>query len=127
VRTISIDIPTNASGTLSVIVQDGSRLGLAEQREANSPQRSVDQVIKSLNKGRRNNALYVRLQSADPGAIVKGELLSSLPPSVLAVLEADRSTGSVGALRNATLGEWEITTEDAVTGSRTLSLTVSPN
>jgi hypothetical protein len=102
-------------------------LGQAEQREANSPQRSVDQVIKSLNKGRRNNALYIRLQSADPGAIVKGELLSSLPPSVLGVLEADRSTGSVGALRSATLGEWEIATEDAVTGSRTLPLTVSPN
>jgi hypothetical protein len=127
VRTVLIDIPANASGTLSVVVQDGSRLGQAEQREANSPQRSVDQVIKALNKGRRNNALYIRLQSADPGAIVKGELLSSLPPSVLAVLEADRSTGNVGALRSATLGEWEIATEDAVTGSRTLSLTVSPN
>ncbi|MGB7220361.1 MAG: SpoIVB peptidase S55 domain-containing protein [Vicinamibacterales bacterium] len=127
VRTVPIEIPANANGALSLVVQDGSRLGLAEQRETGSSQRSVDQVIKALNKGRRNNALYIRLQNSDPGAIVKGELLSSLPPSVLAVLEGDRSTGSVGALRSATLGEWELITEQAVTGSRTLSLTVSPN
>ncbi|OFW30336.1 MAG: hypothetical protein A3G76_03030 [Acidobacteria bacterium RIFCSPLOWO2_12_FULL_65_11] len=127
VRTVPIDIPANANGTLSLVVQDGLRLGLAEQRETRSPQRTVDQVIKSLNKARRNNALYVKLQSANPGAIVNGELLSSLPPSVLAVLEADRSSGNVGALGTATLGEWEIATEHAVTGFRTLSVTVSPN
>jgi len=63
-------------------VQDGSRLGQAEQREASSPQRNVDQVIKSLNKGRRNNALYVRLQSSEPGAIVKGPVESMRRRSV---------------------------------------------
>jgi hypothetical protein len=46
---------------------------------------------------------------------------------VLAVLEGDRSTGSVGTLRSATLGEWELATEHAVTGSRTLSVTVAAN
>ena len=63
--------------------------GQAEQREARSPQqlRSVDQLIRALNKARRNNTLYVKLLGSDAGAVVNGELLSSLPPSVLAVLE----------------------------------------
>jgi hypothetical protein len=128
VRTVPIQIPANASGSLSVLVSDGSRLGAVEQREARGPQsRGVDQMIKSLNKARRNNILYVKLLGSDAGAIVNGELLSSLPPSVLGVLEGDRNGGSFNPLHSATLGEWELPTEHAVSGSRTLTITVSPN
>jgi SpoIVB peptidase S55 len=128
-RTVPIEIPANASGTLSIVVSDGGRLGLAEQREMRTPQgsRAVDQMIKSLNKNRRNDTLYVRLVNADAGAIVSGELLSSLPPSVLNVLEGERSGGNFTPLHNATLGEWELVTDHAVSGSKTLTLTVSQN
>ena len=60
----------------------------------------------------------------DPGAVVNGQLLSSLPPSVLAVLEADRSGGNFSALGNATLGEWNLPTEYAVVGSRMLTINI---
>jgi hypothetical protein len=69
----------------------------------------------------------VRLISQDGGAVVKGESLSSLPPSVMAVMESDRNGGSFSPLRNATLGEWELTTEHAVSGSRTLRLEIEQN
>ena len=75
-----------------------------------------------LNSARKNNRLYVRLLTRDGGAIVKGESLAALPPSVLAVLEADRNGGSFRPLQSAVLGEWEIPTDQAVTGSRTLTL-----
>src|SRR6185436_11587623 len=88
VRTLPIEIPSNATGSLSLLVSDGARLGQIEQREARSPQpKSVDQMIRALNKARRNNILYVKLLGSEPGAVVNGELLSSLPPSVLGVLE----------------------------------------
>ena len=77
---------------------------------------SVDQMIRALNKARRNNTLYVKLWSSDAGAVVNGELLSSLPPSVLAVLEGDRNGGNFNPLHSATIGEWELATEHAVTG-----------
>ncbi|HEY3043094.1 MAG TPA: SpoIVB peptidase S55 domain-containing protein [Vicinamibacterales bacterium] len=129
VRTLPVQIPANASGTLSVMVTDGSRLNQLESREARMPQqlRSVDSVIKSLNKARRNNTIYVKLLGTDAGAVVNGEVLSSLPPSVLAVLEADRNGGTFNPVRSATIGEWELATGHAVSGTRTLSLTVSPN
>jgi hypothetical protein len=129
VRTLPIQIPTNASGTLSIMVTDGSRLNQIEARETRTPQllRSVDSVIKSLNKARRNNTIYVKLLGTDAGAVVNGEVLSSLPPSVLAVLEADRNGGTFNPVRSATIGEWELATEHAVSGTRTLSLTVSQN
>ena len=129
VRTLPISIPANATGPLSILVTDGARLGQAELREARLPQqlRSVPQVIRALNRGRRNNAVYVKLLGSESGAVINGEALSSLPPSVLAVLESDRNGGSFNALNTATLGEWELPTEHAVSGSRTLSVTVSPN
>ena len=128
VRTLPIDIPANASGSLSLLVSDGARLGMNEQREARAPQpRSVDQIIRTLNKGRRNNSLYVKLLGSDAGAIVNGELLSALPPSVLGVLEGDRNGGNFNPLHNATIGQWELPTEHAVAGSRTLTITISQN
>src|SRR6266850_5233474 len=129
VRTLPIEIPSNASGTLSVLVTDGARLAQAEQRETRTPnqQRSVDQMIRLLNKGRRNNTLYVKLLGSDAGAVVNGELLSSLPPSVLGVLESDRNGGTFNPLHSATVGEWELPTEHFVSGSRTVTITVSQN
>jgi SpoIVB peptidase S55 len=129
VRTLPVSIPANARGSLSILVTDGSRLEQAEQREARLPQqlRSVSQLIRNLNKARRNNTLYVKLLGQEAGAVVNGETLSSLPPSVLSILEADRSGGSFNALQTATLGEWELPTEHAVTGSRTLTVAISAN
>ena len=129
VKTIPIDIPANASGSLAVVVADGALLDQTEQREVRVPPqlRPVDQVIKLLNKSRRHNTLYIKLVGSEAGAVVNGERLSSLPPSVLAVLEADRNGGSFNPLRSATLGEWELATEQVVSGARTLSITVSPN
>jgi hypothetical protein len=126
-RSIPIEIPPTARGILSLMVSDGQRLGQAEQREARTTQRTIEQLVRTLNKGRKNNTLYVKLLSGDAGAVVNGELLSSLPPSVLAVLEADRSGGNFNPLYSATLGEWEIPTAHAVSGVRTLTIAVSAN
>jgi len=129
VRTLPIQIPSNASGTLSLQVIDGARLAQSEQRETrtSNQQRSVDQMIRLLNKGRRNSTLYVKLLGQDAGAVVNGELLSSLPPSVLGVLEGDRNGGSFNPVHSATMGEWELATDHLVSGSRSVTITVSQN
>jgi hypothetical protein len=129
VRTVPLDIPQNATGSLSVMVSDGSRLAQWERREVRQPTepRSVPQLMRALNTIRKNNRLYVRLLAADAGAVVSGEPLSSLPPSVLGVLEADRSTGDFVPLRNAILGEWNLPTEFAVVGSRMLTIALDAN
>jgi hypothetical protein len=127
-RTIPIAIPANASGSLVVMVSDGQRLSQTEQREARLPQpRSVPQLVRALNKARKNSTLYVKLLGSGPGAVVNGELLSSLPPSVLAVLEADRSGGNFNPLNSATIGEWEMPTEHVISGVRMLTIQVSAN
>jgi len=126
VQTVPLDIPANANGSLTVMVSDGTRLAQWERREVRQPTepRSMPQLMRALNTTRKNNRLYVRLLAADPGAVVSGEPLSSLPPSVLGVFEADRSTGDFVPLRNATLGEWNLPTEFVVVGSRMLTINI---
>jgi hypothetical protein len=125
-RTVPVAIPANATGALSILVSDGLRLGQLEQRELRQTLqlRGIPQMIRTLNNARKNNKLYVKLLSSDAGAVIQGEYLSSLPPSVLAVYEGDRNGGTFVPLRNATLGEWELTTEHAVSGTRTLTVDV---
>lgn len=124
-RTVPVDIPANARGAVSIMVADATRLSQFEARELQIQplqSRGLPQMMRVLNSARKNNRLYVRLLSRDGGAVIRGESLAALPPSVLKVMESDRNGGSFSPLQSALLGEWEITTENAVTGSRTLTL-----
>jgi hypothetical protein len=126
ISTVPIEIPSNAAGRLSILVTDGRQLNALEQRDFKrslEPQ-SVAQMVKLLNDTRRNNRIYVRLMTGTPGAVVNGEAMAALPPSVLAVLESDRNGGSFTPMRSATLGEWELPMNSAVTGSRLLTIEV---
>jgi hypothetical protein len=128
IRTVAVELPANAPATVSLLVSDGASLTRWEQREMKRPAQpeSVEQMIRSLNTTRRNNRLYVRLVADEPGAVVAGETLPALPPSVLAVLEAERNGGSFAPLRNAVLGEWELPSDKAISGSRVLTVRLDP-
>jgi hypothetical protein len=125
-RDIPIAIPSNVTGPLTVMVADGSSLAQMEQRQAGLPQQAhgVAQIVRAFNEARKNNRLYVRLLSSDAGAVVSGESLSSLPPSVMAVLEGDSNGGQFVPLRNATVGEWDIPIDYALSGARYLTIDV---
>jgi hypothetical protein len=128
VRSVTIPIPDQARGALTLLVADGTRMAQWEQREWRRALevKSVGQLIRAFNTARKNNRLYVRLVSAAPGAIVSGEAMPSLPPSVLAVLDSDRDGGRTSPMRQAIVGEWDLTVGTAVVGSRTLTLNVEP-
>ena len=127
-RTVSVAIPPNAKGKLSLLVADGTRLSQMDQRETGQSKQleSLSQMIRLFNRLPKNSCIYVRLLAPEAGAIVSGEQMSALPPSALAVYEADRSGGSFVPLRTATLGQWEIQTDSAITGSRTLTIDLEP-
>ncbi len=126
ISTVPIEIPSNAPARLSILVTDGRQLNTIEQRDIRrslDPQ-SVAQLVKLLNETRRNNRIYVRLMTGTPGAVVNGEAMAALPPSVLSILESDRNGGSFTPMRSATVGEWELPMDSAVTGSRLLTIEV---
>ncbi len=126
-KSLPVRIPANASGPIQVMVSDGQRLAQWEARELQVQPlqtRGLPQMIRVLNTARKNNRLYVRLIARTGGAVVKGESLTALPPSVLAVMEADRNGGSFRPIQSSVLGEWEIQADHAVSGTRTLTLTL---
>lgn len=126
ISTVALAIPANASGPLSIHVTDGRQLNAIEAREMRrtlQPQ-SAAQLIRVLNETRRNNRIYVRVLTGAPGAVVNGEAMTALPPSVLSVLEADRNGGSFSPIRSAAIGEYEIPMDVAVVGSRMLTIDV---
>jgi hypothetical protein len=124
-KSVPVQIPPNAQGSVSIMVTDGAHLSQWEARELQVQPlqtRGLPQMISVLNSARKNNRLYVRLVTPEGGAVVKGEPLAALPPSVLAVMESDRDGGSFRPLQSALLGQWEIPADYAVSGFRTLTL-----
>jgi hypothetical protein len=124
VSTVPLEIPAHAPREVTVLVSDGRQLNALEQRElrgALQPQ-TIPQLVRVFNDTRRSNRIYVRLMTGRAGAIVNGEAMTALPPSVLSVLEADRNGGNFTPIRTAPLGEWQITTDSAVSGSRVLTI-----
>ena len=125
VRQVPIQIPANLTGSLQLTVGDAVRTTADDRRDTRgADMQRASQILRSFNRARKNNRLYVRLTSTDSGAVVNGEPMAGLPPSVLAVMEADRNSGTVGSLRSMTRGEWEIALDLAVTGSRQLTLSL---
>jgi hypothetical protein len=125
VERIPVEIPLDApTGQLQIIVGDGGSMQAMEPRTAINP-KSLDQLVRELNKVRKSDRLYVRLARAESGAVIKNEEMPSLPPSVLATLGSDRTAGGYTLTRSATIFEKELPpAEFVISGQRTLTVNV---
>ncbi len=123
VRQIPIELPANVTGSVQLLVADAARTGADDRRDARGAElQRASQIIRTFNRARRNNRIYVRITTPHAGATVNGEAMAALPPSVLSVIESDRNSGTVGSLNHATRGEWELSLDVAVSGFRQLTL-----
>jgi hypothetical protein len=129
-KTYPVKIPANASpGELTMLVADGSSImSMDEQEEGeNLIPRDLTQLIKLINNLRKNDRLYVRFFRKQPGAVVKGEGLPGLPPSILSILRSDREAGATNMMRTVALMEYELPPTDyMIVGARALNLRVKP-
>jgi hypothetical protein len=125
VERIPVEIPKDAPvGQLQIVVGDGGSIQALEPR-AGFTAKSLDQLVRELNKVRKSDRLYVRLARAESGAVVKNEEMPSLPPSVLATLGSDRTIGGYSLTRSATIIEKEIApAEFVISGQKTLTVNV---
>ena len=122
--TIPVEIPAYARGRLSLMISDGATLAEWERREnrAGTPD-TLAGLVRALNRTPRANRIYVRLIADAPGALVSGESMSTLPPSVQSVFTENRA-GNGTALTRAVLGSWDRRLDASVRGSRELSFSV---
>jgi len=124
---IPLAIPNSARpGGYTLLVSDAASMNAVEQREMRQGfvPRDLDQLLRALNSLRKGHHVYARLVRAEDGAIVSGEFLPSLPSSVLSVLGAADTGGSIVPVRTASVWDFDLATDFVVSGSRSLTLVV---
>ena len=114
-------------GTLSVFVGDGSAATAYDLGLLPADPQSLEQVLDFLARVRPPNTLNLLAYRAAPGAVVAGEAMASLPPTVNAILR-DRGPGeaSTPELSYVRLQSDSIEQPIPVTGSVRLRVEVLP-
>jgi hypothetical protein len=130
VERIPLVIPADAPiGPLVILVGDGVSMNLAEraQPSADFTPRDLSQLVRAINKLKKNNRLYMKVLRAGTGAIVNNEEMPVLPPSVLATLGSQRTSGGYTPLSIATLAEHELApSQFIITGQQSITISVIP-
>jgi len=128
VERIPLVIPADAPiGPLVVFVGDGTSMNQAERAlpAAEFVPKDLAQLVRAINKLKKNYRLYVKLLRAGNGAIVNNEEMPVLPPSVLATLGSQRTSGGFTPLQIATLSEKELApSQFIISGQQSISINV---
>jgi len=129
-RRVSLTVrvpPDTPPGPLTVFVGDGAAATAYDLALYPPDPRSLSQVLDFLARVRPPNTLNLLADRRAPGAVVGGEALTALPPSVGAVL-LDRGPGGSGApdLSSMRLESQSVEQPVPVTGSVHLRLEVLP-
>jgi hypothetical protein len=111
-----------------LLLQVGNALAVSRAEAADEPivPRDLTQLVRLMNRLRRNDRVYLVATRADTGALVGGARLANLPPSAVSVLSRPRSQGNLTLLARRGVFEEEILTEYAVEGIARLQLEVEP-
>jgi len=125
VERIPVQIPSDApSGQLMIMIGDGATLQEASASRAFVP-RDLGQLIGAINKTRKNDRLYLRLLRPAAGVVIGSSELPNLPPSVVATLNNDRSSGGYTPTLLSQVYERELSpAEFVISGQQIISVTV---
>jgi hypothetical protein len=83
-----------------------------------------NELIKLLNKRRKNNLIYIQLKAKDTGAILHGKEFFSLPPSIVNVLNNEKSEKINKTLTEKIIKEWSIEADYGISGGRKIDLKI---
>ncbi|QQS42781.1 MAG: hypothetical protein IPM63_07575 [Acidobacteriota bacterium] len=122
---IPFTIPAGTpAGTLTIEVGDGSRLQEKASAKRFVPESLAD-LISKINEVRKNDRLYVQSYRTTKGAIVGSDEMPNLPPSVLATMNNNRTSGGHTPTVETLVSEIEVApAEFIVTGQQTIKIEV---
>jgi hypothetical protein len=126
---IPVDIPESVSDkTLSLVVGSGPTINALQNRftPLGTPPRDLRQLVRALNRTRRNNRLYALLLAPQRSFILQGDEFPSPPPSLLQTFLAAPGVSSSAVFSGTSVvGDYETKpTAYAIQGQQTLYLKV---
>jgi len=125
VQRIPVQIPDDAGlGQLLVFVGDGGALQEGSAAKAFVPQ-ALSQLVRAINTVKKSDRLYVKLFRITSGAVIGTSELPSLPPSVVATLNSDRTSGGYTPTVLSTVFEMELPpAEFVISGQQMIAIDV---
>ena len=125
VQRIPIQIPADLpTGPLLIFVGDGGALQEGSAAKAFVP-RDLGQLVTAINKVKKSDRLYVKLFRSTAGAVIGTSELPNLPPSVVATLNSDRSSGGYTAMPLSPIAEMELPpAEFVISGQQLIAIEV---
>jgi hypothetical protein len=125
----TVEIPSSLRpGPLTITVADGASLDRLEAALSGRPVLPKDpqQLVRAINRARRNNRLYVRLSRPETGFVLQGDTFPSPPPSVVSTLSTTPSLSTnVSRTMLSTVEDYELEpVSGVVAGMKGLALTV---
>jgi hypothetical protein len=125
VQRIPVQIPSDATdGQLLVFVGDGGALQEGSPAKAFVPQ-DLSQLVKAINTVKKSDRLYVKLFRITNGAVIGTSELPSLPPSMVATLNSDRTSGGYTPTVLSPLYEMELPpAEFVISGQQLIAIDV---
>ena len=128
VQKYPVKIPEEISpGPLKIVVADGMSLTRedAETGVGEFIPESLQQLIKAINNLKKNDRLYIRLVREQAGAIIAGEGMPDLPPSLLALYGSRKTAGELQPMGEVIYVEHELpATEFVLNGRQEITVNV---
>ncbi|HEV2341980.1 MAG TPA: hypothetical protein VGS15_09295 [Candidatus Acidoferrales bacterium] len=128
IREVPITIPDQASrGNLQVLVSDAEVLDRARQPFPGAGQNQLhglDELIRTVNRERQNDRLYITLLQNSPTLLVEDKELPNIPASQMNVLDAGRAPGGPRMLFQSAIGENSVEMNEVISGEHFLFVTI---
>jgi hypothetical protein len=127
VETFAIRIPDDQpAGSAYLLVGSGSVMNAIDFTLVPPDPRTLEQVVKVLERLRPSTDLTVGLYSTSEGAVTSGVYLPNLPPSMRAVVTADTSNGAQAPVKYHPAGQTAHPLGYIVDGALKIDLDVKP-
>ncbi len=125
IERIPVQIPYDApSGQLTIMIGDGNSIQETSAAKVFVP-RELKQLVDAINKTKKNDRLYLKLLRPAPGVVIGSNELPNLPPSMVATLNSERTSGGYTALTLSPLYEKELPpAEFVINGQQVISVIV---